>query len=229
MENWRCDRISKPSPSLLLGLKLLGLSLLVFPTFASVVPTAAAQAELLAQNSSQAPETVAPNAALPATRTITISVEGEPTEITLKRFAVPGFPLATYYPEQMTVQQDCLEEGCAVEFVGSIEGTGVLFFFPEEGTNLDDLEARLVEPEGFLVRSGLSVTGEYTQPAILRYPWAKKVLRVQEANVSCLGNVYLGEANGRVFWVLALFPPETGDGFIPRADAILTNLEVRPR
>ncbi|WYL96503.1 MAG: hypothetical protein HEQ35_24260 [Gloeotrichia echinulata IR180] len=41
-----------------------------------------------------------------------------------------------------------------------------------------------------------------------------------------MGNVYIGQQNGKAFYVISQFPGEYGDGFSPRADLILQNLQV---
>jgi len=41
-----------------------------------------------------------------------------------------------------------------------------------------------------------------------------------------VGDVYLGEQNGKAFYVISQFPVEYGDGFPPRSDLILQHLEV---
>ncbi|MBD2082498.1 hypothetical protein [Leptolyngbya sp. FACHB-17] len=40
-------------------------------------------------------------------------------------------------------------------------------------------------------------------------------------------HAYIGEIDGRAFYVILYYPREYGDGFSPRADVILKNLKGR--
>ncbi|MGF1567530.1 MAG: hypothetical protein ACFCVD_05595 [Nodosilinea sp.] len=42
-----------------------------------------------------------------------------------------------------------------------------------------------------------------------------------------MGLAYLGEASGRGFAAIVLFPPDAGDGFVPLAHAMLSEVQVR--
>lgn len=206
---------------------LLGWGCLVGTVSAEPVAAFAARARLPQQGIALAE--VAPAATdLPATKPATILIEGEPVVVVLTLFAEAGLPLVTYYPSEMTPEVGCLEEGCGVQFTGPLDRAMVQFFFPREVATLTELEASLGGENGFLSSSGLTVVTEYTQPRFLRYWWVKKVIAVEDDDDGRVGMVCLGEVDGRVFWSVMLFPPEAGDGFVPLADAILDNVQVRP-
>ena len=57
------------------------------------------------------------------------------------------------------------------------------------------------------------------------YRWAKEKI-VFSKGKNIVGNVYIGQQNDKVFYVISQFPGEYGDGFSPRADLILQNLQV---
>jgi hypothetical protein len=164
----------------------------------------------------------------PATKTATISVEGEKVPITLRLYDQYRNLFTTYFPEK-----DFLAEG-----VSSGEGTGVKLIanfggsknenayvhvaFLNDFKTLDQIRSFVNSKNGLLASNGWQVV-ERTQKA--PYTWAKeKIVFSKGKNV--VGNVYLGEQSGKVFYVITHYPVEYGDGFPPRADLILRNLEV---
>ncbi|NEQ26537.1 MAG: hypothetical protein F6K28_47415, partial [Microcoleus sp. SIO2G3] len=60
------------------------------------------------------------------------------------------------------------------------------------------------------------------------YSWAKERIVFREGMTSenIMGDVYIGESNGKAFYVITHYPAEYAEGFGPRADLILKNLQV---
>jgi hypothetical protein len=60
------------------------------------------------------------------------------------------------------------------------------------------------------------------------YPWAREQItfRKKQGDKNIVGNIYLGQQNGRAFYIVTHYPAEFGDGFAPRANIILQYLKV---
>jgi hypothetical protein len=168
----------------------------------------------------------------PSTKTDTINIEGEKSEVTLKLYDELSQIFTTYFPKDDFV----------AESVSSGEGTGSLFYFnidgnknsdayvsisfPTGANNAEQLE-RLLTAKGGLVQKNQWQMEERTKD--VPYSWAKeKILYKQPGSEdNLLVQLYIGEANGKVFYVITHYPAEYGDGFAPRANFILDNLEVK--
>lgn len=160
---------------------------------------------------------------LPETKRETILVEGEPQEITLKLYQQDYIPVLTYYPDSLTVNTACSDQGCGVFF--EVPQAQVHVFVPPVQTTLQELEAGV--ELGLLVSNGWQQQATYTEPEILSYPWMKKAIAFTRYEDNILGMVYLGESQGRVFRVTLAYVGDMGDGFAPRAEMILRYLQVR--
>jgi hypothetical protein len=164
----------------------------------------------------------------PATKTDTISIEGEKVPVTLRLYDQYSNLFTTYFPEK-----DFLVEG-----VSSGEGTGVKFTANFGGNRNDNAYVQVsflndfqtlerlrnfVNGKNGLIASNRWQLGESTQK--VGYAWAIERIAFRQGN-NIVGNLYLGQQNGRVFYVITHYPVEYGDGFPPRADLILKNLQV---
>ena len=164
----------------------------------------------------------------PATKTATISVEGEKVPITLKLYDQYSNLFTSYFPDK-----DFLAEGGS-----SGEGTGVRFIANFGGSRNDNAYVHVAflnnlktfgQLKTFVnAKNGLIASNKWrvvSRNQKVSYPWAKeKIVFSQGKNI--VGSVYLGQQNGKVFYVITHFPAEYGDGFPPRADLILQNLQV---
>ncbi|MDJ1180950.1 hypothetical protein PJF56_18995 [Roseofilum sp. BLCC_M91] len=173
---------------------------------------------------------------LPESKTETISVEGEPQEITLKLYQEDHIRVVTYYPENISVRSACSHEGCGVSFE-LLQGLSVSalptdeplrarvhVFVPSANTTLEELEA------GVTGDWGVFASNEWQQQpsnGSLSYPWETKNMNFFNYEKNLLGSVHLGESEGQVFRVTVVFPGDMGDGFAPRANVILNNLQVK--
>jgi cytoskeletal protein RodZ len=167
----------------------------------------------------------------PSTKTDTISIEGENSQVTLKLYDELSQVFTTYFPENDFV----------VESASSGEGTGSIFYYNVDGTknkdvyvsvafptwanNPEQLE-RLLTAKGGLIQRNQWQMEHRTKD--VPYSWAKEKIVYKEPGSSqnIIAEVYIGEDNGKVFYVITHYPAEYGDGFAPRADFILKNLEV---
>lgn len=167
----------------------------------------------------------------PSTKTDTMSVEGEKTEVTLKRYDQASDVFTTYVPEKDFVAESRdFGEGTDAWFIYNVGGNPnknvfVAMFFPAKATTLEQLkqfaqDRRLLEANQWEL---------VTRTKEVPYSWAKeKIVYKQRASSQNLGGeVYVGEANGKAFYVITHYPAEYGDGFAPRADLILKNLQVK--
>lgn len=169
----------------------------------------------------------------PATKTETISVEGVPIPISLTLFDSPGYPFTTYYPEEYFVTQLAASgEGTSAWFFATKpdgtreESVYVHFFFPPEGTTVEQMQQDVLGEKGLLKSNQWELVGQFEE---IPYKWATQQISFMNKSDPRLivGNVFIGNDNGRVFRVTAHFPAEYADGFSPRTSAILKNVELR--
>jgi len=165
--------------------------------------------------------------ALPATKPVTVMVEGEPRAVTLQLYEQSGVPLVTYYPAAMSTAEACEVDGCFISFTYEDLGAAVFFLLPAEAVVAADVEPYITGEEGLLAGNGWSVTGEHTQETALRYPWAKKMITFRSEETSAVGVAFLGELEGKAFAAVEVFPADAGDGFAPQAHAILSEIRMR--
>ncbi len=161
---------------------------------------------------------------LPAERQDTITIEGMPTPMTMKRFVAPNrFPLqfSTFYPEDMIGQVLSSGEGEVARFTanfgGTLQNNAILqfFTFPVETTRED---ARI------LTQSEVENHAEWRETSS-SYPWALYTWAYSGHDLT--GETILGEHAGRFYQIQIAHPPEMGDGFAPRAEAIIRNWQWR--
>ncbi len=163
---------------------------------------------------------------LPATKTVTVMVEGEPQDLLLQLYQHPEVPLVTYYPSTLTPEQFCDTDGCSVLFSNEATQVALIFIFPEGSTQASDMAPYVTGPEGLITANEWVITGSYTDN--LNFSWARQMVTFQTPELTATGLAYLGEANGRGFAVMALFPPDAGDGFMPEANAIFSEVQIQP-
>ncbi|HEY9670315.1 MAG TPA: hypothetical protein V6D11_02645 [Waterburya sp.] len=170
------------------------------------------------------------NSEKPSTKTDTISIEGEKTQVTLKLYDRANGVFTTYYPEKDFIAQSrTLGEGTGTQFIYNVDGRQnqnvfVALFFPTKATTLEQLK-QVAQQRGLIQPDQWKVVTRTTE---VPYSWAKeKIVYQKRGSAQNLGGeVYVGEANGKAFYVVTHYPAEYGDGFGPRANLILKNLQV---
>jgi hypothetical protein len=164
----------------------------------------------------------------PTTRTATISVEGESTQVKLERYESPDF--VTDLPEDFAADPSASDEGRGVRFNFSPTGTPdeaayVQVFFPSESISAAALTTQITEENGLLASNGWELADRDTSPP---YDWAQTAIGYEQPNQEMsTGTIFVGEQQGKAFLVFTHFPAEYAEGFVPRADLILENLEPR--
>lgn len=164
----------------------------------------------------------------PTTKTAVISIEGEKTAIALRLYQEYKNLFTTYFPDQ-----DFLPEG-----VSSGEGTGARFTanfggvrnnnayvsvsFLNSVKNLGQLRRFVNSKSGLIAANKWRVISRTQNTG---YPWAKEKIMFRQGR-DLTGTLYLGQQNGKVFYVITQYPLEYAEGFVPRADLILRNLQV---
>ncbi|NJN91582.1 MAG: hypothetical protein HC878_15280 [Leptolyngbyaceae cyanobacterium SL_5_14] len=160
-----------------------------------------------------------------------VSVEGETSEIELQRFVSESSPFMTYFPaEDFTPEAagEGSEEGDRFYF--SPTGTPnreayVQVVFPENASSPEDVQQLVLGDKGLLA---INNWDEVSQNSSTAYSWAvEEIFYEQNTDAETyMGVVYIGEQNGEAFYVVTHAPAEYGDGFDPRANMILENLEI---
>ena len=175
-----------------------------------------------------------PNSQQSRTKTDVISVEGEETEISLKLYDAASEVFTTYFPENdFVAESGSSGEGTGARFYFSAGGAKneavyIAMFFPAQATSLEQIK-KLVMQQGGLLQSNQWQVVNQTQE--VPYSWAKEKITFYEqrtASEPIGGEVYIGESDGKAFYVITHYPAEYAEGFGPRADLILKNLQVSP-
>ena len=165
-----------------------------------------------------------------STKTDIVSIEGEKTQVTLKLYSPASGVFTTYYPEKDFIAQSrTLGEETGTQFIYNIGGRQnkevfVALFFPTKATTLEQLKQD-AQQRGLIQPNQWQVVTRTTE---VPYSWAKEkiVYKKRASSQNLGGEVYVGEASGKAFYVVTHYPAEYGDGFGPRADLILKNLQV---
>lgn len=154
----------------------------------------------------------------PEVRQDTILIEGMPEPVTLRLYRTPpGFPLpfSTYVPADMEAETVSSGEGDAVRFVAAFGGRRT------EAAHL----LVTVHPEGVTeqaarqtLRAALGGAAA-APPGEHRYPWA--LAEFSGGAGADVAHGALGRHQGQFFQVVVRYPAEFGDGFAPRAAAVL--------
>lgn len=164
----------------------------------------------------------------PATKTATISVEGEKVPVTLKLYDQYSDLFTTYFPDKEFIAEGLSSgEGTGVRFIANFGGSRnenayVHIAFLNDVKTLDQLKNFVNGKNGLIASNKWRVVNRNQKVA---YPWAKEKI-VFSYSKDIVGSLYLGQQNGKVFYVITQFPVEYGDGFPPRADLILQNLQA---
>lgn len=179
-------------------------------------------------------ETEASGQLQPDTKVITMSLEGEPREVELKRFHQDSLPFTTYYPEgDFQPEITSSAEGSGVRFYFSPtrkkdENAYISFFFPKGLSSIQSIQDLLLGERGVLVKNGWDLVD---RTDIVSYPWAKEKLiyQYQQDSEMIVGSIYVGQEAGQSFYTLTHYPAEYGDGFEPRSNIVLENLQFEEK
>jgi hypothetical protein len=152
--------------------------------------------------------------------------------VTLKLYDELSQVFTTYFPKDDFVAESASSGADTGSiFYYNVDGNKnkdvyVSISFPTGANNAEQLE-RLLTAKGGLVQKNQWQMEERTKD--VPYSWAKeKIIYKQPGSEdNLLVQLYIGEANGKVFYVITHYPAEYGDGFAPRANFILDNLEVK--
>lgn len=168
--------------------------------------------------------------ARPDTKIVTMSIEGEATEVELKLFQHEDLPFTTYYPA----------DGFIPEVTASNRGTNAQFFFSPTGEKDENAYIRFFLParamsvetmqDVILGEQGLLITNNWElvdRTTIVSYPWVKEMMLYRQPGNEqmAVGAIYIGQADEGAFYALLHYPIEYGDGFEPRANILLENLQ----
>lgn len=193
-------------------------------------PTPASQATTKTNQSAQTTDTKK-ESQKPVTKIDTISIEGEKTKVTLKLFDRANEIFTTYFPDKdFVAESGGSGEGTGARFYYNVGGhqnkdVYVAMFFPAKATTLERMRQLVGQEHGMFPTNRWQVVNRTKE---VPYSWAKEkiVYRQHTGSQNLGGEVYIGEANGKAFYVITHYPAEYGDGFSPRADLILKNLQV---
>ena len=162
----------------------------------------------------------------------TIQVEGTPVQLSLTLLNEPELPFTTYVPTRDFVT-DIVESDTdtSIVFYSNLGGTVnesayVRIVLPKRSTTYADVRNRILGDRGLLTQNRWQITDRTN---VVVYPWAQEQIMFRSAAVdeTTVGKIFMGEHNGRGFYVLMHYPVEYTEGFDPRAMVILDELKFR--
>lgn len=180
----------------------------------------------------RSPTTTAQSINRPSTKPATLSVEGEPTPVTLRLFEQQGYTLSTYFPERFEPVTVASGEGESVQFYFTLpdgtrqEDVYVSFFFPRENLSVQQMENYLLGSNGIFAVNQWQVSDRSTTNLPT---WATERISFRHTSDprTLIGNVYIGQIDGQVFSATVHYPAEYAEGVAPRATTILENVQLR--
>jgi hypothetical protein len=163
----------------------------------------------------------------PANKTATMLIEGEETPIELKLYEEQNL-FSTYFPpEDFVVESQTLQQQKAVKFVVNFGGVKnenayLQLIFPENAENIEAIKNLITGENGLLASNQWQIVQrDHNVP----YPWVKEKIAFSKGQ-DIVGDIYIGEENGKVFYVITHLPIEYVDGFAAREKLILNDLEI---
>jgi hypothetical protein len=168
----------------------------------------------------------------PATRVMSLNVDGKVSEVELKLFNQPALPLTTYVPtKDFSSEVGSSGEGTAVRFNYSPDSKKdskayLHIFLPARNTSVEGIQDLLLNDGGLLASNGWDLVD---RTDIVSYAWAKEKLIYQQrtGNKTFVGAIYVGEHNGRAFYAFTHYPVEYSKDFEPRSTVVLESLQFR--
>ncbi|MFM2061958.1 MAG: hypothetical protein RLZZ507_1628 [Cyanobacteriota bacterium] len=163
----------------------------------------------------------------PPNKTATISVEGEKTNINLKLYQEKNL-FSTYFPEEdFLVETATSDQPKRVKFIANFGGIKnedayIQITFTDNFQNIAEVKNFITSKEGIIAANKWKIV---SRSNTLTYPWAKEKIAFSKGE-DIVGDIYIGEQNAKVFYVITHFPLEYGDGFSPIEDLVLSNLEI---
>lgn len=162
-------------------------------------------------------------------KTATISVEAEKNTINLKIYQEKNL-FSTYFPEaDFLVQTQDINKVREVKFIANFggiknENAYIKFVFNNDLKTLAEVKNFINSKDGIIASDKLQIVN---LSSTVTYPWAKEKINFSiSKGQEIFGDIYIGEEKGKAFYVITHYPAEYGDGFEPRADLILSNLEI---
>ena len=158
----------------------------------------------------------------PETLQDSLTVEGTPAPATLRLYRTPpGFPLpfSTYVPAELVPEAAPPGAGGSVRFVANSGGRRTDSAYVAVLVHADGVD----EEAARRMLSAATGGGSPAAPDQQRYPWA--LAEYSGSSGSTVSRGILGRHEGQFFQVLIRYPAEFGDGFAPRAAAVLEHWE----
>jgi hypothetical protein len=158
----------------------------------------------------------------PDTLQDTLTLEGNPQPATLRLYRTPpGFPLpfSTYVPADLVPEPVPTAAGGSVRFVANFGGRRTDSAYVAVVVHADGVD----EEAARRMLSAATGGGGPAAPDQQRYPWA--LAEYSGGTGATVSRGILGRHEGQFFQVLIRYPAEFGDGFAPRAAAVLEHWE----
>ncbi|NET01046.1 MAG: hypothetical protein F6K62_01265 [Sphaerospermopsis sp. SIO1G2] len=163
----------------------------------------------------------------PPQKTAKMFIEGEETGIDLKLYEEANF-LSTYFPaEDFLVETKNSQQQKEISFIVNFGGMKnpnayLKFVFPQ---NLKTLSAirEFINSENGLIKN--NQWQKVNNSSDIKYSWIQEKIVFRKGR-DIVGDIYIGEQNGKVFYVITHLPIEYAEGFAAREDLIFQHLEI---
>ncbi len=165
----------------------------------------------------------------PATKIDTVYREGMP-EVVRFTLVHEGMPFSTYVPEgDFKLEGVVPGNGTGIQFMATFGGKPIpeanLYIFVGDGTiTLSEIEERVAGKEGIAASNDWRL--DKVDGASIGCEWATSSYKLVglDGSPNIVGQSCLGTHNGRPFYMIATYPKQYAEGFMPRASAILSDL-----
>jgi hypothetical protein len=182
-------------------------------------------------SSADAAHAATPSPVQPTNRVVTLQVEGQPIETELKLFNPATLPLTTYLPTQdFQSEINTVANGQDIRFyfspTGQKDSRAYMQIFLPQSNTLDGLRDMVLGDQGLMATNQWELVD---RTDVVSYPWAKEkfIYQHKTPNGTAVGTIYLGESQGKPFYVLTHYLEEYTEGFEPRSAIILENLQFK--
>lgn len=165
----------------------------------------------------------------------TLFIEGTSEIVKLTLYRDANYGIQTYIPAQDFLPKPTASgEGMSVRFISNFGGrtnekAQVNVFFPAGNPGIDQLRDMTIGPKGLFAANKWRLIRS-DQKVKLPYSWAQEQYFFQhrDGEEYLSGYVIIGESAGRGMQVIATYPPEYAEGFLPRSNILLKHLKISP-
>lgn len=148
----------------------------------------------------------------------TIDIEGMPEDVTFTLIQHNQLRLSTYYPPNLVVEEG---DNKLVFFIDENSSEERLAYIEIYGINREELSSDQSEE---LLKPYADYTATLKEKSEHLIPFSESEYEINKGT-DLVGTVSIFEKNERIYRITVHYPIEYGDGFVPRAEKIISELQ----